>query len=158
MIDRLKTLPQYGLPQRAVTRAFGWLAKLRRPAWLKNGCIRLFIKKYSVDMSEALVSTPENYVDFNAFFTRLLRPELRPLGNNIISPVDGEVSEIGKIQNGQIFQAKNHHYSLLSLLGGDATLATAFEQGDYATLYLAPKDYHRIHMPISSPFWRKTSS
>ncbi|MDX2164192.1 MAG: archaetidylserine decarboxylase [Gammaproteobacteria bacterium] len=149
MIDRLKTLPQYGLPQRAVTRAFGWLAKLRRPAFIKNVCIRLFIKKYRVDMSEALVSTPESYVDFNAFFTRVLRPELRPLGNNIISPVDGEISEIGKIHDRKIFQAKNHHYSLLSLLGNDSTLAAAFENGDYATLYLSPKDYHRIHMPIS---------
>ncbi len=149
MLDRLKTLPQYLVSQKAVTWAFGWLAQVRRPAWIKNGCIKLFIKKYSVDMSEALIISPENYVDFNAFFTRALKPDLRPVGKDIVSPVDGEISEIGKIQNGQLFQAKNHHFSLVSLLGGDAQLASAFENGEYATLYLSPKDYHRVHMPIA---------
>lgn len=149
MLDRLKTVPQYLLPHQLVTRAFGWLAAVQRPAWLKNGCIRLFIRKYKVNMSEALVSEPENYVDFNAFFTRALKAHLRPIGKDIVSPVDGEISEIGNIQNGQVFQAKKHYFSLASLLGGDTTLAAAFENGDFATIYLSPKDYHRVHMPLS---------
>lgn len=149
MIDRLKTLPQYCLPQKAFSSAFGWVASVRRPLWFKNWSINHFIKKYHVDMSEAVESKAENYSCFNAFFTRLLKPHLRPISNGMISPVDGEISEIGEIHNGHIFQAKNHYFSLSDLLGGDVSLASFFENGSYATFYLSPKDYHRIHMPIS---------
>jgi phosphatidylserine decarboxylase len=93
MIDRLKTLPQYCLPQKAISSAFGWLASVRKPLWFKHWCINHFIKKYKVDMSEAIGGSAEKYSDFNAFFTRLLKPSLRPIGKNIISPVDGEISE-----------------------------------------------------------------
>jgi len=100
-------------------------------------------------MSEAVESNAENYSCFNAFFTRLLNPHLRPISHGMISPVDGEISEIGEIHDGHIFQAKNHYFSLSDLLGGDVSLASFFENGSYATFYLSPKDYHRIHMPIS---------
>lgn len=149
MIDRLKTLPQYCLPQKAISSAFGWLATVRRPLWFKNWCINHFIKKYNVDMSESIGGQAQNYCDFNAFFTRLLKPSLRPLEKDLICPVDGEISEIGKIHGGHIFQAKNHQFSLSTLLGENTELASLFENGEYATFYLSPKDYHRVHMPIS---------
>lgn len=100
-------------------------------------------------MSESMGGQAQNYCDFNAFFTRLLKPQLRPLAKDLISPADGEISEIGKIHEGHIFQAKNHHFSLSTLFGGDNELASLFENGEYATFYLSPKDYHRVHMPIS---------
>ena len=149
MIDRLKTLPQYCLPQKVISSAFGWLAGVRRPLWFKNWCINHFIKKYNVDMSASVGELAQNYCDFNAFFTRLLKPTLRPIEENMVSPADGEISEIGQIHHDKIFQAKGHHFSLSKLLGGDSELASLFEIGSYATLYLSPKDYHRVHMPIS---------
>lgn len=149
MRDKLKTFPQYCVPQKALSSAFGWLAALKKPLWFKNWGINHFIKKYRVDMSEALDSQPESYRCFNAFFTRQLKPHLRPLGKDIISPADGQVSEIGPIQNNHIFQAKNHYFSLANLLGGDESLASVFQNGSYATFYLSPRDYHRVHMPIS---------
>ncbi|HEV2524349.1 MAG TPA: archaetidylserine decarboxylase, partial [Gammaproteobacteria bacterium] len=100
-------------------------------------------------MSESLGGQAQNYCDFNAFFTRLLKSQLRPIGKNIISPADGAISEIGQIHDSHIFQAKNHHFSLSTLFGGDLKLASLFENGSYATFYLSPKDYHRVHMPIS---------
>jgi phosphatidylserine decarboxylase len=149
MIDKLKTLPQYCLPQKAISSAFGWVASVRKPLWFKNWSINHFIKKYKVDMSESLGGVAQNYSDFNAFFTRLLKPQLRPIAKDMVSPVDGEISEIGEIHDGHIFQAKGHYFKLADLLGGDLSLASFFENGSYATFYLAPKDYHRVHMPLS---------
>lgn len=149
MIDKFKTLPQYALPQKVLSSAFGWLASVRRPLWFKNWSINHFIKKYKVNMSESLGGSAENYCDFNAFFTRLLKPQLRPIAKNVVSPVDGEISERGEIHDGQLVQAKGHYFKLADLLGGDLELASFFENGSYGTFYLSPKDYHRVHMPIS---------
>lgn len=142
----------YSLPQRVLSRFFGRLAIVKQP-YLKNWMIHTFIKKYGVNMAEAIEPEPTAYPDFNHFFIRKLKPELRPIAageQSIISPVDGMVSQVGRIQQGQIFQAKNHDYSVLQLLGGDTVLSETFAQGHFITLYLAPKDYHRVHMPFSA--------
>lgn len=145
--DYLKTLPQYLLPKSLITILAGALAKIRIPA-LKNFAIRNFIKAYGVNMQEALREDPEQYTDFNDFFIRHLKPACRPIAlADLISPVDGCISEIGKIHQGQILQAKGHDYSVESLLT-DATLSEQFIDGHFATLYLSPKDYHRVHMPL----------
>ena len=120
--------------------------------WFKNFFITKFINIYNVDMSQAQNSDPTSYKCFNEFFTRPLKPEVRPIAdgkNTIISPVDGTVSEVGKITNGQIFQAKGKSYSLETLVGGSPERAQFYKDGYFATLYLSPRDYHRIHMPIA---------
>lgn len=110
--------------------------------------VRWFIQRYKVDMSEALNPDPSAYPSFNAFFTRALKPGVRPLAcADWICPVDGAISQFGRIQGNQIFQAKGHQYTTQALLGGDATLAEQFQDGHFATIYLSPRDYHRIHMP-----------
>ncbi len=111
-----------------------------------------FAKQYNVNMSEASNPDLKGYPSFNAFFTRALKPEARPVDestNSIISPVDGHVSQAGAIKNGRIFQAKGRDYSLIELLGGDTHWAGQFEDGQFTTIYLSPKDYHRIHIPIT---------
>jgi len=118
----------------------------------KNYLIRWFIKRYGVNMEEALEAHPEAYPNFNSFFTRLLKPGLRPIAieeNALISPVDGRVSEAGTIQKKSLFQAKSACFDLLSLVGGQKNIASLFKQGKFLTLYLAPKDYHRVHMPFT---------
>jgi phosphatidylserine decarboxylase len=110
--------------------------------------IRRFVARYGVDMSEAADPRIESYPTFNEFFTRPLRAGARPLaGAEWTCPVDGAISQFGRIEAGRIFQAKGHDYSATALVGGDAALAAQFENGHFATLYLSPKDYHRIHMP-----------
>jgi phosphatidylserine decarboxylase len=139
------------VPQHSLSRLIGKLADCQ-VAWLKNIAIHWFIKRYQVDMSEALVSEPGDYQSFNDFFTRRLKPEARPFSSNaneLISPVDGTISQLGNIEQGRLLQAKNQHFSLIDLLGGDAKRAKPFAQGSFMTLYLAPKDYHRVHMPLS---------
>ncbi|HVT62664.1 MAG TPA: archaetidylserine decarboxylase [Legionellaceae bacterium] len=148
MSDYLKTLPQYFIPKRALNRFAGFMANLRIPR-IKNYLIQDFVYKYQVNMAEALEPNPLNYASFNEFFIRRLKPGARPIADErIISPVDGSISEIGHLTDGQLLQAKNHHYSVLALLGGDEALAAQFQSGCFATLYLSPKDYHRVHMPI----------
>jgi len=116
---------------------------------VKNYIIRRFIKKYQVNMSEALIEDPTVYSCFNEFFIRHLKPECRPLAQaDILSPVDGCVSEAGMINEGQLLQAKGRYYSVEELLACDAATASQFVRGQFATLYLSPKDYHRIHMPM----------
>jgi phosphatidylserine decarboxylase len=140
---------QHLLPQHALTRCTGWLAGLRRPLWLKNQVIRWFIRSFGVDMSEAVDSQPEAYPDFNAFFTRPLRPGLRPLADaDIVCPVDGCMSQLGRIEEHSLLQAKGRRFSTWALLGGDDARVAQFRNGRFATIYLAPGDYHRIHMPI----------
>jgi len=147
MLPPLAVLPQYLFPKQALTAFAGWVAGHER-GWVTTEIIRRFVLKYSVNMGEALDSDIESYASFNDFFTRALKPGTRPLaGADLICPVDGAISQFGPISGEQIFQAKGHHYSTTALVGGDAALASHFENGSFATLYLSPKDYHRIHMP-----------
>jgi phosphatidylserine decarboxylase len=142
---------QYLVPHHALSRLVGWFASCQY-APFKNRLIDWFIKRYGVNMSEALEPNPHHYQDFNHFFTRALRPDVRTIcadENAIICPVDGAISQLGNIQKGRIFQAKGMDYSLQELLGGSESLSEQFSDGQFATIYLAPKDYHRIHMPIA---------
>ncbi|WP_260675282.1 archaetidylserine decarboxylase [Comamonas aquatica] len=154
MSDRLSVLPQYLLPKQALTQLMGRLANLQGGT-TTTSVIRWFIKRYNVDMSEALDPNPAAYPSFNAFFTRALKPDARPLATaDWICPVDGAISQLGQIAGDQIFQAKGHHYSTQALVGGDAQLAAQFQDGHFATIYLSPKDYHRIHMPCAGRLLR----
>lgn len=149
--DYLKTLPQHLLPQHAISRVTLALTRVKSPRF-KNAFIRWFIHQYNVDMSLAVNPDPTSYEHFNSFFTRALRPETRPIvtgANDVACPVDGTVSELGPITDDTILQAKGHTYSLTELLGGDAQRAAPFRGGNFATLYLSPRDYHRIHMPLA---------
>lgn len=145
--DRLAVIPQYLLPKRALTVVAGKLAGLRGGR-LTTAVIRWFIGRYGVNMAEAAQPDPAAYPSFNEFFTRALRDDARPLVDaDFICPVDGAISQFGPIRGDQVFQAKGHSYSCSALLGGDKQLAAQFEDGQFATLYLSPRDYHRIHMP-----------
>ncbi|MCP5285764.1 MAG: phosphatidylserine decarboxylase [Burkholderiaceae bacterium] len=147
MSDTLKVLPQYLLPKQALTSVAGRLANAEAGG-TTTALIRRFIDRYGVNMAEAADPDPAAYSTFNAFFTRALKPGARPLAKaDWICPVDGAISQFGHVDNGQIFQAKGHHYSATALVGGDADLAAQFRDAHFATLYLSPKDYHRIHMP-----------
>ncbi|MCX7089921.1 MAG: archaetidylserine decarboxylase [Legionellales bacterium] len=146
--DYFKTLPQFFIPKRALNRFAGWMANLRIIR-VKNYLIRDFVQRYEVNMAEACESNPLQYASFNEFFIRRLRPEARPIAAaDVVSPVDGSISEIGYLSDGRLLQAKGHTYSVAALLGGDESYAAAFQSGCYATVYLSPKDYHRVHMPI----------
>ena len=150
-MDTLFIIFQYIIPQHLLSRLVGWFAECEWP-WLKNRLITTFIRKYNVNMSEALDPEPFNYKNFNAFFTRQLKPDARPIveGDKAIAcPADGAISQLGEIKDGRIFQAKGQTYSLLELLGGDRDATAAFQGGNFATVYLSPKDYHRVHMPIT---------
>lgn len=144
-------LPQYILPHHLLS---GWMSALthsRLRCW-KNLFIRCIIRLYGVNMQEARYQNLDHYPSFNDFFTRELKPGIRPLAEAaeaIVSPADGVVSQAGAINSGRIFQAKGHDYSVLELLGGNAEMAGLFENGSFATIYLSPKDYHRLHMPLS---------
>ncbi|MDO9002900.1 MAG: archaetidylserine decarboxylase [Aquabacterium sp.] len=154
MSDRLFVMLQYVLPKQALTAFAG------RMAWVKGGAlttrfIRWFVGRYGVNMAEAANPDLASYPTFNEFFTRPLKPGARPLADaDLICPVDGAISQIGPIQRDQIFQAKGHHYSTQALVGGDALLAAQFQDGHFATIYLSPKDYHRIHMPCDGRLTR----
>ncbi len=147
MSDRLAVLPQYLLPKQLLTMIAGRFASARAGS-LTTSAIRRFVARYGVDMSEAADPDIASYATFNDFFTRALRPGARPLAPAaVICPVDGAVSQLGAIEHDQIFQAKGHRYSTTALLGGDAALAEPYRDGSFATIYLSPRDYHRIHMP-----------
>ncbi len=150
-LDDLFVFSQYITPQHLLSRTAGKVAECEIPAF-KNKLISWFIDKYGVNMSEALLDSPENFKHFNDFFTRELKPgvrEINPQSDIIISPVDGAISQLGSIDKGQIFQAKGQSFSLVELLGGDIERAEPFMGGDFSTIYLSPKDYHRIHMPCA---------
>lgn len=154
MSDRWAVLPQYLLPQQALTRLAGRIAGARGGAWTTR-LIRWFVQRYRVDMGEAAEPDVSRYETFNAFFTRALRPGARPLAAaDWLCPVDGAISQFGRIEQGQLFQAKGHHYTATALVGGDAELARHFQHGHFATLYLSPRDYHRIHMPAAGQLRR----
>jgi phosphatidylserine decarboxylase len=145
--DRSKVLPQYLLPKHALTRFAGFVASGER-GWVTTEIIRRFVDKYRVDMGEAAQPDIAAYKSFNDFFTRALRPGARPLADaDLVCPVDGAISQFGAIDGHQILQAKGHDYSITAIVGGDAQLAARYAHGSFATIYLSPRDYHRIHMP-----------
>jgi phosphatidylserine decarboxylase len=138
------------LPQQQLTRLVGKIAASEKP-WLKQLFIDRFIKAYGVNMEEALQSDPKAYRSFNEFFTRPLKPGARPLAtaaDAVLCPADGVISAIGNIDDDSLIQAKRKRYSATALLGGDATRAALFRDGTFATVYLSPKDYHRVHSPL----------
>ena len=149
-LDRLLTAIQYVIPQQGLSRLVFKLTRLAMGPvtyWLIKG----FIKFYQVDMSSAQVVELRHYATFNQFFTRALKPTARPLSNQaeIISPVDGEISQMGQIERGRLVQAKGHYFQLEDLLAQQADIVTQFESGLFCTLYLSPRDYHRVHMPVN---------
>jgi len=149
--DRLRNLPQYLWPQRLLTGLTYRLTRARLP-WLKDALIRGFVRHFRVDLAEALEPDARAYPDFNAFFTRALKPGVRPVatGDRVVCcPVDGAVSQIGVADDDRLVQAKGRTFSLAALLGGDPERARPFRGGAFATLYLSPRDYHRIHMPLA---------
>ncbi len=149
-LDYLKALPQYLIPGHLVSRLIHAFTRIRYPG-IKNRFTGWFVKQFKVNMDEAAESNPFAYEHFNAFFTRELQQGARPIvegANQLACPVDGTVSQAGKITDGRIFQAKGHNYSLEQLLGGSEKHTAPFRDGNFATIYLSPRDYHRIHMPI----------
>nr|MCU0806109.1 archaetidylserine decarboxylase [Burkholderiales bacterium] len=154
MSDRLAVLPQYLLPKKALTVLMGRLAGAEGGS-ATTAVIRWFVRRYGVDMAEAAEPDVSRYRSFNEFFTRPLKPGARPLADAAwICPVDGAISQFGAIDGDRIFQAKGHHYTTAALVGGDDTLARRFHGGHFATLYLSPRDYHRIHMPADGRLQR----
>jgi phosphatidylserine decarboxylase len=147
--DRLAVLLQYLMPKQLLTVLAGKFASARLGG-LTTGVIRRFVARYGVDMQEADDPDIASYPSFNEFFTRPLREGARPLADaDFICPVDGAISQFGAIERDSIFQAKGHSYTTTALVGGDADLAAQFADGSFATLYLSPRDYHRIHMPCA---------
>ena len=154
MSDRLAVLPQYLLPKQALTALAGKFAGAEAGG-LTTRFIRWFVGRYGVNMNEAAEPDIAAYKTFNEFFTRPLKAGARPLAEaDFLCPVDGAISQFGAIERDQIFQAKGHRYSTTALVGGDRELATRFENGSFATLYLSPRDYHRIHMPCDGRLTR----
>jgi phosphatidylserine decarboxylase len=148
--QRLFILLQYLLPHHAVSALVYRLMRIRwRP--VKNLLIRSLSRRFDIDMDEAISSNPDDYEHFNAFFTRELKPQARPVDGgpgSIVCPADGVISQAGPIREGRIFQAKGHDFTATELLGGDEELGQAFASGCFATIYLSPRDYHRVHQPI----------
>ena len=152
--DRLAVLPQYLIPKQALTAFAGWVAGSQWGS-TTTGIINWFVKRYNVNMMEAANPDTASYKSFNEFFTRPLKASARPLAAAAyVSPVDGAISQCGPIAGDQVFQAKGHSYSTCALVGGDAALAQQFQDGEFATLYLSPRDYHRIHMPCAGRLTR----
>ncbi|HEX4971862.1 MAG TPA: archaetidylserine decarboxylase [Steroidobacteraceae bacterium] len=142
---------QYVLPKHALSRVIYAVARSERP-WVRNTFLRIFLSGYTLNMAEAMQADPFSYRSFNDFFTRALRPDARPIdaGNDVVvSPVDGTVSQCGQLEDNLLLQAKGHRYSLQDLLAGDAEAVEAYRGGSFACIYLAPYNYHRIHMPYA---------
>lgn len=153
-MSRIKVLPQYLLPKQALTTFAGRVAGAKGGG-MTTGLIRWFVGKYGVNMDEAVNPDIESYTSFNEFFTRPLRDGVRPLADaDFICPVDGAISQVGEVDDHQIFQAKGHKFTTAQLVGGDTTLAAHFQHGSFANLYLSPKDYHRLHMPCDGRLTR----
>jgi len=149
-MDKLKITLQYLLPKHLISRVVGYLAAARL-GFISHALIKLFIRAYGINMAEAKYENASDYVSFNEFFTRPLKDGARPLVADeatLVHPVDGAVSQAGPIEGDQLIQAKGHYYSVQALIGGDAETAAEFDNGTFACIYLAPKDYHRIHMPV----------
>jgi phosphatidylserine decarboxylase len=149
--DKLNTALLKILPQHLLAAG---MYRITRATWkpLKNMLIREAVSRYAVDMFDAANPRPTSYPSFNAFFTRALKPDARPIAHQpdaVASPCDGKVSQASYIRKGRLIQAKGHDFDLLALLGGDRDLTETFEDGAYSTIYLSPRDYHRVHMPLS---------
>lgn len=143
------------LPQHHLSRAAGWLGHLQSPSWLKNALVKAFMSSYGVSLKDAEIERPEDYPHFNAFFTRALKSDARLLATSRwVMPADGELSQRGPITDGAMIQAKGRNYTASALLGGDSLAAQDFDNGSFATIYLSPKDYHRIHMPTNGTLRR----
>jgi phosphatidylserine decarboxylase len=156
-LDKLLTFPQYLLPQHTLSKLMFRLTR-SETKWFKNAFIRFIVKNYRVNLDEAKSQNLDDYPSFNAFFTRPLKKGARPIEGSqhvLSSPVDGAISQITSINKGQLVQAKGHEYSLSTLLA-DEGLAKQFDGGHFTTIYLSPRDYHRIHMPISGKLTKMT--
>jgi len=152
LYDYLKSIPQHVLPQHSLSKLMHAITRSRNPA-LKNFLINKIIKLYNVDMSLAREEQAEAYATFNAFFTRELKPSVRPIADkaeDIACPVDGTVSQSGTIHDGDIFQAKNKKFTVQQLLATSDSICDQFSNGSFATIYLSPRDYHRIHCPLDA--------
>ncbi len=157
MGDRWFIVMQHLLPKHALSRFGGWLASSERP-WIRRALIGWFMRNYPIDLSEARVYRPEGFTSFNDFFTRALKPEARPIapgGDTIVCPADGQISQFGSITKGQLLQAKGIEYSLQELTGIEDD--GAFEGGSFATVYLAPHNYHRVHLPLAGTLTTTTA-
>jgi len=150
--DKIKIALQYAMPKHAISRLTGKLASAQM-GWLTTKLISLFIKAYGINMNEAKLKSANDFATFNDFFTRELEQGVRTINTDstaLCYPVDGAISQQGEIIDGKLIQAKGFNYSLTSLLGGDVRTAAPFQGGQFSCIYLAPKDYHRIHMPMSA--------
>ncbi len=148
LFDYIKSGSLYALPHHAISRVVYKLTRIKSP--LVTPVIKLFSKAFKVNLDEAVFTDPAHYKSFNEFFTRAIKPELRPVADSaLVSPVDGTVSQSGKIKAGRIFQAKGQDYTVRELLACDGATAEVFDNGQFATIYLSPRDYHRMHMPIN---------
>ena len=152
LMDFIKVTPQYFIPKHMLSSGMHWFMQVETP-WIKNNVIKLLTKIYGINVSEAADEDINNYPHFNAFFTRALKPEARPIDdtpNCWVSPVDGLISQSTHIEGNKIIQAKCHPYTVEALVGGDISYAKQFNNGDAAVIYLSPKDYHRIHIPVDA--------
>ncbi|MFL2855686.1 MAG: archaetidylserine decarboxylase [Pseudohongiellaceae bacterium] len=155
-MSRFFVFLQYLLPHHFLSRFIGYFAE---GSLLKNFLIRSFIRRYKVDMTEAILTNPDDYPNFNTFFTRELKPDARPIANEdytVVSPADGSISQLGSIEDNQILQAKDHKFTLQDLLGGNQSLAEGFLDGSFVTVYLSPRDYHRVHLPLAGQLIKTT--
>jgi phosphatidylserine decarboxylase len=151
MLKQLLCYFQYILPKHLISVLMGKLANTSTP-WLKNTFIDYFSRAYGITLDEAVVQNPHDFQTFNAFFTRALKPDARPIDatpNTLVSPADGKIAQLGRIQQQQLIQAKGMYFNLSTLLGGQDETAALFADGHFATIYLAPNNYHRVHMPAS---------
>ena len=155
-MSRFFVFLQYLLPHYFLSSFIGYFAE---GSLLKNFLIRSFIRRYKVDMTEAILTNPDDYPNFNTFFTRELKPDARPIANEdytVVSPADGSISQLGSIEDNQILQAKDHKFTLQDLLGGNQSLAEDFLDGSFVTVYLSPRDYHRVHLPLAGQLIKTT--
>ena len=151
VLEMLFALLQLILPHHLLSRLVGYLARSEADI-VKSTFIKVFLKNFDINMQEAEQPDPLAYANFNAFFTRALKPGARPIcedANAVVSPADGAISQLGRIAGSDLLQAKGRHFSLYELVGGDSALAQEFVNGHFATVYLSPKDYHRVHMPFT---------
>jgi phosphatidylserine decarboxylase len=149
-LRRLLAWIQYPIPHHRLSRLVRWLMR-NQTLWFKDNLIRWFVKRHGISLEQARYTRIAAYPHFEAFFTRALRPEARPITqqpDSVASPADGTVSQAGRVERGRLLQAKGRTFSLVELLGGSAPRAQPFEAGDFCTVYLSPRDYHRVHMPL----------